>query len=298
VKWGFARKVRAYLELVRIHNVAVSLVTTYTGYITASKLIAGGLEHGSELVAALAIVALIAGSGYVINDYYDVVSDSVSKPWRPIPSGRVSRREARILAYVLMGLGLIVSLLILKPNLILFVLSNAILVHEYSRWIKKTGFIGNITVALNSAATIVFGALAFASARGLDVPVLAFIPALYAFLLILGREVVKGIEDYEGDKLTNTRTLAVVWGPRRAAIASAVLLVAVIALSPLPYILAGYNTAYLVLAAVVDILILVSLAGILTGKDVHKIIDESRKARSYLKAATFVGGLAFILGVL
>ncbi|ABM79903.1 geranylgeranylglycerol-phosphate geranylgeranyltransferase [Hyperthermus butylicus] len=293
---------RGLIELVRPHNLVVAALTTLIGYGTVASIYGGDIVSSGYAYAAL-IVVLVAAGGYVINDYYDIETDMVAKPWRPIVSGRVSPGAARFYAYMLFTIGLIIAL-VTCPNFIVFgfAVLNALLVHEYSRWIKRTGLPGNIVIAFNSASTIVFGALyASCMIKGKVVlPSVALIPVLYAFLLVLGREFVKGIEDVKGDAIAGIGTLAVRFGVRTAYMASVAVLGLVVVLSPFPYISGVYNMAYLILALVVDVLIAYSLA--ILGRGVARGLEDairaSRRARSALKLAFMVGALAFLAGLM
>ncbi|BEP18168.1 UbiA family prenyltransferase [Pyrofollis japonicus] len=288
--------IRGYIELLRPHNLFVSAITTLVGYSVVSKLQDGSIV-GFDYLIASTIVVLIAAAGYVINDYYDIETDKISKPWRPIVRGSVKPEHARYFAYLLFILGITVALL--SSLLIgLFALISGLLVHEYSRWIKKTGFIGNIAVSIESAATILFGGFFAAVYHGAYVPLIVLIPTIYAFLFVLGREIVKGIEDVEGDKQANIYTLAVTVGPHRAAIIATIILAIVVLISPLPWMAGIYNVLYLIFAAGVDLSIIVSILLLGRGKTLNELIEASRKARSLLKIGFLMGGLAFLLGII
>ncbi|MQK95647.1 UbiA family prenyltransferase, partial [Escherichia coli] len=86
----------------------------------------------TALILPIAVVVLIAAGGYVINDYYDAEIDLINKPFRPIPSGRVSKVEALILSLILMSLGIAFSYYV---GLISFTYAvfNAVLLILYSR---------------------------------------------------------------------------------------------------------------------------------------------------------------------
>jgi geranylgeranylglycerol-phosphate geranylgeranyltransferase len=299
---GILARASGVVELLRPHNLLVAFFTTFIGY--AAVVRDAGLSiRGlfSDFVIAAMVVVLIAAGGYVINDYYDVETDAVAKPWRPIVSGRVSRRAARVIAYTLFAAGIMLALVryYCALPLVAFVLLNALLVHEYSRWIKRRGFMGNLVIAFNSASTILFGYLAACyDVKGhLYLQVYALIPSLYAFLLVLGREVVKGLEDIKGDSVAGIRTLAVVLGLRKASISATLILLLVVLLSPLPYISGLFNIYYLILASIVDALILLSIKLILAWKEEDEAIKAAAKARSLLKWSFLLGALAFIIGL-
>ncbi|HIQ24305.1 MAG TPA: hypothetical protein EYH50_04570 [Pyrodictium delaneyi] len=283
-------------ELTRPHNLLVAAVTTLIGYGLVSKVYGYQLIEDTFAQAAL-IVMFVAAAGYMINDYYDIETDRVAKPWRPLVSGTVQPNVARILAYIFFLLGIIASTN-LGPCVAVFVIVNVLLLHEYSRWVKKTGFIGNIVVALNSAATVLFGGLVRSVELGAVVPYAVLLPAVYAFLLVLGREVVKGIEDVEGDKHVGISTVAVKCGVVCARRVAALLLGLVVAISPLPAVTGLYNWLYVVFAAIVDVSIAVSLMNLYRASSYHELIVEARRARSLLKLGFLAGGVAFTAGLL
>ena len=289
-------RVRGYLELVRPHNLLVSFLTTIVGYGAAIKALHVEPSYMECVIASL-IVVLIAAGGYVINDYYDIETDAVSKPWRPLVRGVVSREEARVFAYVLFASGLLLSLFY-SLYVFVFATISALLVHEYSRWIKRTGFIGNVAVSVESAASILFGGFFASVYYDKYIPLIVFIPVTYAFLLVLGREIIKGIEDVEGDSRAGIYTLAVTIGPRRAAVFASILLLLVVVISPIPWLTRLYNDLYLVLALGVDATIIYSIMIFINLKKYSELIEFSKKARSVLKIGFLLGGLAFLLGLL
>ena len=78
----------AWLRLLRAGNCAIIALATYTGY-----LVGGGTYTTEAFLLALSAFLISAG-GNAINDYFDAEIDAVNKPWRPIPSGIISRETA------------------------------------------------------------------------------------------------------------------------------------------------------------------------------------------------------------
>lgn len=279
------RKLGGFAELVRPHNLLVSAFTTLIGVVSVS----GGLDPYA--VVPIAVVVLVAAGGYVINDYFDYEVDRLNKPYRPIPSGRVRRGEALGLALALFAGG--VALAILPgPVSFAYAFLNAVLMFMYSYKIKELGLLGNITVAFSGASTIIYGGLAMAEhAASLGSVTKAVIPSLYAFLLLLGREIVKTIEDVEADAARGVKSLPRILGVQASAKVASGILLGVVALSLLP-VMMGYGIVYAILAGVTDVLIIVSVKEVLLSKD--KIAAAGR-ARSLLKLALLTGALAFLL---
>lgn len=291
-------RLSGFVELLRPHNLVISAIATLLGFTTVSVVPDSKLDvHAS--IPSIATVILIAGGGYVINDFFDVDIDAVNKPTRPIPSGRVLRSEALALSIVLMASGIIIALLATGTLSFIYALLNAVLLVLYSKYVKRMGLLGNVIVGVASANSIVYGGLAASEAtRRLDLVANTLSPALYAFIFTVMREFVKGIEDYVGDSRGGIKTLAVVKGVGYTARISAFLAVVIVAMSPLPYALGMYGLIYMMLTAVADIILLKSLVTLLKSKDDLEIIRRAALVKSYTKMAMPIGIAAFLLDLI
>ncbi len=287
------RKVKAYVTLTRPHNLLATVITTLIGWLIIYIETRNNVINPAYPVLT---VMLAAAGGYVINDYFDAEVDAVNKPYRPIPSGIVSRDEALIFS---VALALAAITLSLKSGLIsfVFVILNTALLYAYSYKLKELGFLGNVVVAFEGAASIIYGGLAASEPLGkLELVNQTLLPAIYAFLLLLGREIVKTIEDYRADALRNVKSLPRVLGIRRAAMVASIILLSVVMISPLPIML-GFGVVYCVLALITDIIIIYSVIMLVRIRE-ESAEDTAARLRSYLKVAIFVGSLAFLLDML
>ncbi|RLF03871.1 MAG: MFS transporter [Thermoprotei archaeon] len=270
--------VRDWLGLARVGNCLIISLAAYTGY-----LLGGGVDSTTALLLSTA-VALVAAGGNILNDYYDREVDSVSKPWRPLPSGRISPRAALVAAASAFTLGVLTSFYVSTLCGLTAALASLML-HLYSWRVKRMGFPGNLLIAFLSALSVAYGALA--SPR----PHRSLLPAIYAFLIISGREVMKGIEDLEGDRRIGVRTIAVVKGPGAALKVSSLLLLSVVAISPIP-MLVGYGLLYAFFAFMgVDAPIVTVLLYVRRDP-----VSRAWSATRILKIPLFSGLLAFLLG--
>lgn len=196
---------------------------------------------GNIILAGLTTL-LISAAANAWNDYLDVEIDRINQPQRPLPSGKVSLRAARWFSFILAGLSLLVASFINWPAFFIALLSNVIL-YVYSLRLKSTVLLGNATVATVSALSAVFGGVA----AGNVVPTLWL--ALIIFLGIMGREVLKTMADYEGDLSQCCRTVATVWGRRKARVIFYILAVATLIVMMLPYLTGYYGQAYAYIVA-------------------------------------------------
>ncbi len=178
----------SYLELIRVGNCIMAVIATLIGYFLVTQ------ELSLVLLFGLISVFLICAGGQAINDVYDLEIDKKINKNKPIPSGRISRRNALIFSYVLFVIGICVSFLINGLAFIIAIVFSFLLI-IYSQNLYKIKYIGNIVVALGTAFTFIFGA----SVTGF-VPFIIFVFALSAFFANMAREVTKDFEDLKKDK--------------------------------------------------------------------------------------------------
>ena len=158
------------------------------------------------------VVFLVSGAGNAINDYFDIRIDSINRPERPIPSGRVKLKEALYFSYLLFVLG---TLLAFSINVVcgIIALFNSILLIFYAKTLKGTPLLGNLSIGYLTGSTFLFGASVFGFG-GLKA---LFVLFLLAALAITAREIVKDIEDMEGDRTEGADTLPLRIGAKKAS---------------------------------------------------------------------------------
>ena len=165
----------------------------------------------------------IAGGGYIINDYFDVNIDQVNKSSKVIVGKFVRRRMAILLHAILSIAGLVISLYVgykLQNIFIPFFNFLAIVIlWLYSSIFKKKLLIGNILISLLTAWVILVLTLAEYRFRISPHDIvwqrllkLSFIYAGFAFIISLIREVIKDMEDRDGDMKYGCTTMPIVWG--------------------------------------------------------------------------------------
>lgn len=185
---------------------------SYTGLVSvAGALMAWGLTGGHPDILRLIGTWLAPSLGWVAamygGDYFDRNLDTISKPQRPVPSGRVKPREAMTGMITCVLLGAIVAAL-LNPLNLLVVLFALTLGVSYSKYFKAHGIAGNLVRGGVTAAAFVHGTLAAHAT-----PLLALLPvALVFWLHDSGSNVVGAICDREGDRAGGYRTVPVVHG--------------------------------------------------------------------------------------
>jgi 4-hydroxybenzoate polyprenyltransferase len=163
-------RAQTYAQLVRLPNVPTALADVCLGALAAGALPGRWLSFALLLPAS----ACLYCAGMVWNDFFDVEQDRRERPFRPIPSGRVTRREAARLGGVLLAAGVVLALLAgwaqaaapdgaasARPAALAVALVGAILL--YDGWLKRTwaGPVGmglcrflNVLLGVSAAGTL------------------------------------------------------------------------------------------------------------------------------------------------
>ncbi len=237
----------AFLRLIRWPNLVFIFLTQTLFYffilvpVDAGSKTAPVLEWHLFGLLTLSSV-LIAAAGYIINDYFDLNIDRVNKPARLVVDRIIKRRWTILWHWLLSGIGLLLSFYVSyklrNPLIALGNLGCVGLLYFYSTTFKRKLLIGNIIISLLTAWVILVLYVSEFRFRGAPVPVDAYrllllfkyaiVYSSFAFMLSVVREVVKDIEDMEGDMKYGCRTMPIVWGVNVAKVFAGTWLVVLI----------------------------------------------------------------------
>lgn len=274
---------RSYFALTRPLNSVIGGVSIFIG-----ALLTGSLEPPLSLLLAVLSGMLITGGANAINDYYDIDIDRINRPARPIPSGGVSHRGARIFALTLYAAGIAMAIPIsrLCVSIALFAVAGTFV---YSARLKRMPLYGNLMVAFITALAFVYGGAAVGRLKE------SFFPAAFAFLYHLGREVIKDLEDSLGDRISGAETLPLRYGTRVALSVATVSFVLLIVLTFLPFIFSIYGLIYLIAVVLgVDLILVYSIFSAWSDTGHGNLTRLSK----ILKAGMLFGLFALYLGTL
>jgi 4-hydroxybenzoate polyprenyltransferase len=267
------------------------------------------------LLLIAAATLLIAAGGYVINDYFDIKIDRINRPDQLIVSQYISKKSAMRLSICLSGVGIVCGLVaawLLRSSTIgiLFIIIPGLL-WFYSSSYKRLLIIGNVTIALLSALSIIMVAIAnvaqlqllygdILSYTSLEHDIYAWIGgfSLFAFLLTWIREIVKDLQDQMGDRELECHSMPIVWGNivTKIVVTALIVLTTVLigwfwySLLPFDHSWQSFSTRYIVLA------IIIPLWGALWLLWAAKIPSDYRTCQLVLKLTMFLGMLySFVL---
>lgn len=310
-----AEIIKPYLQLLRVGNLTFVAILLYV----MEKWVATPLlqlEQFGELmpwwILTLLIVSVvgIAAGGYVINDYFDVKIDRINRPDNLVVTRIISRDAAMNLFYGLTAVGVIAGTVVAwwahSWTLLFTYIVIPGLLWFYSASYKRMFLVGNLVVAFASAIVPLLVAIANADyLHHLYQNALAYSPivgelyvwtggfAAFAFLLTWVREIVKDIEDIEGDREMECRTLPIVWGDKVAKIIATILLVVIailivymlFAVLPFSHEWKSLPTRYVVFGLIVPILCSIVLLWAANNR------TEYHRVQTIIKFAMFMGML-------
>jgi 4-hydroxybenzoate polyprenyltransferase/geranylgeranylglycerol-phosphate geranylgeranyltransferase len=177
--------------------------------------------HIALLVVFIPMMGWIAG--LYLSDYLDRELDRIQKPHRPIPSGRITPREAVIAGFLFAFSGFLLTFLLSVYNVIL-VFVVALLVFGYARLFKARGLLGNLNRGIVIIAAYFFGV--FAAGTSLqDIPFSIWILAPVFFIHDTNSNLVGAIRDIQGDQRGGYQTFPVKYGIPRSMLLSIVLMI-------------------------------------------------------------------------
>lgn len=232
------KTIKAYFSIIRPINAFLAAIGVALGFwlttLTASI---------SSLLLLITAAVCALGYGNVINDIKDAEGDKINHPQRPIPRGIIPPAHATLYAVSLAIVSIISSAMVSYIHIIA-TLTPLLLLTVYTLFLKATPLVGNILVSVLVAYTLIFGGLGSTDAY------ILIIPALLAFLLNLSREIIKDIQDREGDLKTGIQTTAVLPQTVITAIMTGIF-IAYLFLLFLPVILDHFHLLYLLICAVI-----------------------------------------------
>ena len=243
--------IAAFLRLIRWPNLVMIAVTQLLFYFSLVNPFYSDNENsfsffsGRHFLMLMISSLLIAAAGNIINDYFDRNIDEINKPEKKIIDTLIKRRWAIVMHIVFSLVAILIGFYIDSQTPVFWLgLSNLVcvfLLFGYSISLKKKLLAGNILISLLTAWVILVCFLCYyrsLSCYGCE-PFewqaqlrrfirISFLYAGFAFVISLIREVVKDMEDMEGDRKYGCNTIPIAWGIPASKVFVAVWLVVLI----------------------------------------------------------------------
>jgi geranylgeranylglycerol-phosphate geranylgeranyltransferase len=204
-----------------------TLVAPALGFASGAATAAGAAPRESftiELLTypliGLTMAAVLNAASNALNQIYDLEIDRINKPRRPLPSGRLTLRDAWNFTFVAYAVALVLAWLVSpggRHECFWIVVVATLITVLYSVppfRTKRLGIWANVTIAIPRGVLLkVAGWSAVKTVFGLEP---WYIGAIFG-LFLLGASTTKDFADMEGDARGGCRTLPIMYGVRRAA---------------------------------------------------------------------------------
>ncbi|HVP35711.1 MAG TPA: UbiA family prenyltransferase [Terriglobales bacterium] len=272
-------KIKPYFKLTRFQNNLITFVSVLLGGFI------GGVWSWRKLLIAAFSAALISSGGYVLNDYFDLKIDKINRPSRVLPKGELSPKKAFIFSISLFAIGFILSLF-LQPVSAGIALIAILFLFLYSAKFKREFLIGNVTVSIISGLAFIYGGVFSKD------PEISLIPAILAFLFHMGRELIKDMEDLEGDQASKSETFPIAYGIKNSQLLASAIFLILIILTIFPYKLKIFSIYYLILVLMMDFVLFYIILSLWNNPSRENLGSLSR----LLKFEMLLGLLAIFAG--
>ena len=286
-----------WFTLFRAGNSTFGIFGVFLGAMMALGSFPSGDLATITVLQATSVWAFMC-SWNALNDYLDLEIDKVNRPERPLPSGDISVEAARKVIAVMMVISILSILGSMSvaiefsggledwyPALFIWIAALFLLVNYessggYSLRLKDRGLPGNIAISLSVGMVVLFGAAGVFEPFSERAWALFFVGVLFN----LAREIVKDIEDMEGDEGRNTYVMRV--GPQRARTVAWVLLILTLLSILLPFGIGIFPELHLIVVIPSVVLLLMVKPKLMTGED--------RAAQMLIKRSMYLALAAFL----
>lgn len=210
----------------------VKLMKPVTWFPPMWAFLCGAISTGADLaenwlvlIAGLILAGpLMCAMSQTMNDYFDREVDAINEPYRPIPSGQISKDASWLITFALIGTAFVVSYWI-HPYVLWISFASVLMSHAYSGpplRAKRNGWFGNLIVGL-AYEGVAWLTGSFALTKGLPASESIWLAIVFS----LGAHGIMTLNDFKsvtGDKLRNVRSIPVQLGEKRAAILAAIVM--------------------------------------------------------------------------
>lgn len=244
-------KLLSLFSVVRGYNILMIVLAQYLAsiYILSPDLPLRKVIFDLNLFLIVVATALVIASGYIINNFYDAEKDLINKPRKSMLDRLVSQRF-KLTTYFVMNFLAVIAASYVSFRAVFFFSAYIFGIWFYSHKLKRLPFIGNFVSALLAIAPF-FAVFVYYK----NFETVIFVHAVFLFLLILAREMIKDLENISGDLAQNYKTVPISFGPKISKMCISILIV--LTLLPSYLLITQFDVGYMYLYFIGSSLLLV-----------------------------------------
>lgn len=203
-------KMLSLFSAVRAYNILVLILAQYltSAFILAPELPLRDVLFDDNLFFLILSSATVIASGYIINNFYDSEKDLINRPRKTMLDRFVSQRT-KLSVYFILNLLAIFFASYVSFRAVLFFSIYIFAIWWYSHRLKRILFLGNLVASI---LTITPFFVVFVYYKNFETVI--FIHATFLYLIIVMRELVKDLENMQGDLAQNYQTIPIVYGEK------------------------------------------------------------------------------------
>ncbi len=247
-------KLLSLFSVVRGYNILMIVLAQYLAsiYILSPDLPLRKVIFDLNLFIIVLASALVIASGYIINNFYDAEKDLINKPRKSMLDRLVSQRF-KLTTYFVLNFLAVFAASYVSFRAVLFFSAYIFGIWFYSHKLKRVPFLGNF-VSATLAISPFFAVFVYYK----NFETVIFVHAIFLFLLILVREMIKDLENLTGDIAQNYRTIPIIYGARTSKIGITLLIL--LTLLPSLLLIFNFDVGHMYLYFVAcNVLLLISL---------------------------------------
>ena len=244
-------KLLSLFSVVRGYNILVITLAQYLAsiYILAPDIPLRKVIFDLNLFLIVTASALVIASGYIINNFYDAEKDLINKPTKSMLDRLVSQ-NFKLTTYFILNFLAVFAASYISFRAVLFFSAYIFGIWYYSHRLKRIPFLGNLV-----SATLAIAPFFVVFVYYHNFKTVIFVHALFLFLLILAREMIKDMESMAGDMAQNYRTIPIIYGPRTSKML--ITLLVLLTLVPAFLLIKTFDVGYMYLYFAASIILLI-----------------------------------------
>ena len=223
-------------SVIRLYNIFIIIIAQYftSIFIISIDTSISSILFDFQLFLLILSSSIAIASGYIINNFYDYEKDLINKPIKS-KIDKVIRKRTKLSLYITLNFLCIYTSSLVSWRAVLFFSIYIFVIWLYSHKLKRTLFIGNVVSSLLSVIPFFIILIYYKNFE-----LIIFLYAIFLFLIVYMREIIKDLENIKGDFTLDYRTIPVVYGEKSSKYLLSI--VSLLTLAIIYILLSGFDT--------------------------------------------------------
>lgn len=273
-------------SVIRLYNIFIIIIAQYftSIFIISIDTSISSILFDFQLFLLILSSSIAIASGYIINNFYDYEKDLINKPIKS-KIDKVIRKRTKLSLYITLNFLCIYTSSLVSWRAVLFFTIYIFIIWLYSHKLKRILFIGNIVSSLLSVIPFFIILIYYKNFE-----LIIFLYAIFLFLIVYMREIIKDLENIKGDFTLDYRTIPVVYGEKSSKYLLSI--VSLFTLAIIYILLSGFDTGMMFYYYYFSIAVLLFFIIVLWKYDSKKYYNF---LHNLLKSLIVLGVLSIVL---